>query len=317
MAFLKFIAKSIDDVEIELEGVLSYEISRDIDAPCDALRLTFKSNANVPELTDIKAFNSNELVFNGIIDTQRASKNQNGVEHFIYARSTASVLIDNEAEPRSYCSPTSTSLFHINAEEFGFVNKLPAILSEHNYLVNKGVSRFGAINNFVYGITGKNISVNPQNEIILQESVGEIDFNKLSVISEKRIINRGNLLSQIDYKIDGDIKYSHHIKSRFLEQRGINTSKKINLSSLPSWQKEYSPRVSLSSALMEYYKAEITVDGFVECRLYDKASGNSNLGSLGECFVTSVSNILDSKGERTKFVLSKKYDLEEITYVAE
>lgn len=316
MAKLSFVATTILGDEIELENVMSYELNRDADAACDGLRLTISNDEMTQELTKIKAFLGGKLVFNGNIDCQRDSTN-NGIECFIYARSTASVLLDNEAEPTSYFSPSVSSLFYANASGFGFKSKLPELTSEHSYLVNKGVSCYGAINNFVRGLTGKSIVVNPENELLIPNGVGAINVSSLGIISEKRIINRGDLLSRIDYKINGDNRYCHHIKSAFLEQRGISSTKKINLSSLPRWQKEFNASTELTKAASTYYKAEIVADGCIMPQLYDKAVGKSKLQAYNDYYVTSVCVILDSKGERTRITLCKNIDLEAISYVAE
>lgn len=317
MAKLKFIGKALDGRELELGDVLSYELSRDIDAACDGLRLRLKNDKLFDELVSIKAYRKDALIFNGFVDVQRNSVDASGGEVFIYARSSACVLLDNEAEPRSYYCPTAKALVDNNASNFGFVDKLPSLLSKHNYLVNKGVSCFGAINNFVYGMCGKSIVVNPMNEIILPDGSDEVNFNNIEIISEKRAINRGSLVSRIDYKIDGDFKYSHHIKSNFFEKRGITASKKINLTSLPLWQRENTARSMLSSSASEYYTLEITAVGFLNSQLYDRATGSSLLQSLDGYYVTSVCNIFDNKGERTRLTLSKEIELEDITYVAE
>lgn len=317
MASLKFFAIAIDDSEKELTNIISYELSRDIDAACDGLRLRMFSEKPLDELVKIKAYSESELVFNGLVDVQRDSVSSNGGEVFIYARSSACVLLDNEAFPRNYHYPTALALFHSNAERFGFINKLPAFSSKYDYLVNKGVSCFGAINNFVNGICSKSIVVSPMNEIILPSGDGKLDFNTLEIISERRAINRGSLVSRIDYKADGDIDYSHHIKSRFFEKRGINSSRKINLSNLPLWQREFTAKTSLLSSAKDYYNFEIIVDGCVNPQLYDRATGRSLLQALDGYYITSVCIIYDEKGERTRIELAKEIELEDITYVVE
>lgn len=317
MALLKFIAMDINSVEVRIDEVISYELSRDSDAACDGLRLSFATQGPINELKTIKAFNGDELIFNGIVDSQTDSVSSNGMDCFIYARSTASILLDNEAEPMSYYCPSTESLFIKNVRDFGFKNKLPLHSIELNYLVGKGVSCYGAINNFVKGITGRNIVVNPNDELILPLGEGEIDFNKLEIISEKRTVSRGKLLSQIDYKIDGDLKYSHHIKSRFLEKNGIVASKKINLTTLPVWQREGVAKNTIMTNAEDYYKIEAVVSGCVSPQLYDSAVGKTNFGELDGYYVTGVCIILDNKGERTRLSLCKRIELEEINYVVE
>lgn len=317
MAKLSFVAVSIDNEERRLETISSYEFSRNLDAPCDGLRITVSDKLPFDEIKGIKAYCDDELIFNGFVDTQRETANDSTYSCFIYARSSACVLLDNEAEPRSYSYPTAYAIFQSNIADFGFEYGLPELSNENSYLVNKGVSCFGALNNFVYGMTGKSIIVTPNNKIMLAERSGVFDFSRFNILSEKRIINRGELLSRVDYKIEGDSKYSRHTKSSFLENRDINTSKKINLSNLPLWQRENNARTVLSEAMAGYQQYEIVVDGCAIPELSCSVKGNALLDSLESYYVSSICVSLNDKGEQTKITLCKRLELEDITYVAE
>lgn len=314
---LDFVASSVDNEEKSLSCIVAYELSKDFDAACDGLRINLADKAPFDEIKGIKAYNNGKLVFNGYVDAQRESVTNGTYQCFIYARSSASILLDNEAEPRSYICPTALALFRNNAKDFGFKLGLPTLSSDNSYLVNKGVSCFGAINSFVYGITGKNIFVTPENEIVLSSDGAVINFDDLTILSEKRMINRGGLISQVDYKIDGDNKYLRHTKSRFLEAKGIKASKKINLSNYPLWQRENIAKAEIQNSAEGYNQFEITVLGSVTPQLYSKAVGKSSLGELDGFYVSNVCTSLNKNGEQTKITLSKTYDLEEISYVAE
>lgn len=317
MAILRFTAVDIDNREIDISSASSYELSREADAACDALRLCFTADKPTSELKSIRAFLDDELIFNGFVDSQVDSVSQKGFECSIYARSSASILLDNEAEPRGYSCPSTTALFIKNIGDFGFKNRLPILSTEHGYVVGKGVSCYGAINNFVRGMTGRSIAVTPDNELIVPSGDDVFRIDGLDIIGEKRTVARGRLLAEVDYKIDGDMKYSHHMKSRFLESRGISSSAKINLTTLPVWQREGTARNKIYSSAQEYYKIEITALGCVAPRLYDRASGASSLGDMDGYYVTGLCISLDSRGERTKITLCRELELEEISYVAE
>ena len=317
MAELSFAAYTTDNSKIEIANVLSYELSRDIDAPCDSLRLHFISDGTLDEIVKIEAYQNEKLVFNGYADTQRETIDEKGHSCFVYARSSACILLDNEAVPRSYSCPTSQALFINNAKDFGFTSRLPMYYLALNYIVGKGTSCYGAINNFIKGITGRSIIINAENELVLPEGEGSISLDDYEIISSKKSINRGGLISKADYKIEGDLGYSHHIKSRFLEKKGVQSSKMINLSSLPVWQREYVAKNVLSTSCLSYYKLDFVLSGCVPAELYSNAIGKTGFGELESYYVTGVCIILDSKGERTKLSLCKRLDLEEITYVAE
>lgn len=48
------------------------------------------------------------------------------------------------------------------------------------------------------------------------------------IISEKRFINRGDLLLGIDYKLTGDENYAHHRVSELMKRTGV-TSKVMKI----------------------------------------------------------------------------------------
>lgn len=315
---LKFIATDIDNNTILIDSISEYELCKDADAPCDSLRLCFLHPESLNELKQIKAFLNDEIVFNGFVDTQREQIDKNGAECFIYARSSACLLVDNEATPCRYSKPSALTLFTKNARELGFLCKLPELICNADYQVDKGTSCFGAINNFIKGLTGKSMTVNAKNELVLASGDDTLLLNDYAILSEKRIINRGRLISSADYKINSVDGYSHHIKSQFLEKRGVFCSRKINLSALPLWQRELKAQSIINDACSSYYTIEVNADGFVSANPYDKAVGTLNtIKSLEGYYVSSVCAKLNSLGETTRITLIKQFDLEEITYVDE
>lgn len=58
------------------------------------------------------------------------------------------------------------------------------------------------------------------------------------IISEKRFINRGDLLLGIDYKLTGDENYAHHRVSELMKRTGVTSKVMKNLSSLTPLQRE-------------------------------------------------------------------------------
>jgi prophage tail gpP-like protein len=68
-----------------------------------------------------EAYNGDKKIFNGFVDRQVASVSGEEKSVFIYARSSAAVLVDNEALPSQYHRPSARQLWFHNAREFGFV----------------------------------------------------------------------------------------------------------------------------------------------------------------------------------------------------
>lgn len=317
MAMLRFIIYDLDEASVEVKSVISFELSKDISAACDGLRLTFYLPYLSGEINRIEIFDGDKKIFNGYCDTQRESISSDGMECFIYARSSACILVDNEALPFTYNCPSARTLFLKNAKDFGFEYALPEIYCDSSYQVSKGSSCFAAINNFVYGITGQNMMINVNNELVLPDSNNNINLDNFDIISEKRIINRGNAVTAVDYKAYNENEYAHHIKSRFFDSKKINRTVKLNISSLPEWQRDYTLVNTLKSAASSYDTMELLLDGCKNIPLYCNIKYTSRLlGVIEDYYISSVCIISDKKGERTRLTLSKNIDLKEITYVA-
>lgn len=315
MAKLSFTAKMIDSSSVEPSEIIAFELNRDIDAACDGLRLSFLHDAPLGEIDSIMAYENDELIFNGYVDVQRQSVGENGFECFVFARSSACRLVDNEASPCTYSYPTAQVLFIKNAEIFGFKSALPTLFTRSNYAVKKGTSCFGAINDFVYALAGRGIVVTPHNEVIIPSGEGRINLDDFRIVSERRCINRGELISQVDYKIDGDNDYSRHAKSVFLEERGICRSKKINLQAYPQWQRENVAVGTIKEKCPSYRTVELVLDGCHSFNLYDRVCGKTRLGDFDGYYVTGACTSFNSRGESTRLLLCGDFDLEATTYV--
>ncbi len=315
---LSFVLYNLNEEKIIPHNIMSYELSRDTDAPCDGLRITFACDSPLDEIYRVEVLNNDEVIFNGYADTQREQMNDEGGTAFIYARSSACVLVDNEAEPRSYYKPSLLSLFEIYAKELGFESELEDISCSADYLITKGTSCYDAINNFAVGVLGKNIMVDVNNKLVIPDDELSSAVNPKDVISEKKIINRGSAVSVVDYKINSDLEYNYHLKSRFMERQKINRKRKINISALPLWQQELTLKNIMNRACDSYNCIEIVLEGSHMIPLFSRIQYDSRYqGVTGDYYLSSCKIIFDSNGERTKLVLSKKTDAEVITYVAE
>lgn len=305
----------INDNALAVDKVLSMELSRDLDAVCDGLRVTVFSDTTFDELCGLKLFFDDNLVFNGYVDTQRESINENGYTCFIYARSSACLLTDSTSEPNNYYLPSVNALFCKNVEGMGFKNGLKNLCSNGYYQVDSGVSRYGAINNFVYALTGKSIMVTPLNELVLIEQDEELDLSGYPVISQKRVINRAQAVSEIKFKAYDDTNYKHHLVSKLMQKKSITNSIVKNVSRLPAWQKQRLVQNAMEKANESYYCFELVLDGFVDATLLNTVRLDTALSKNEVWCVRSIIHTLSQKGCQTKLLLYKKLDLEEFTYV--
>lgn len=303
---------------VSVHQIISYEIISETAAVCDGLRLHFVYQKNINEICVVKAYSGGKLIFNGFCDKQKTVLGKSGGSCFIYARSSAALLVDNEAIPCQYSNPSARQLWFTNAKDFGFKCCLPEICSEHSYLVPKGTSCYGAINNYVSAACKAPVYATPENELKIYEESSTVknlaDYNLLSL---SYVINRSALISDIDYKINSSDNYSYHFKSVLAEKMGIKRRRLYNLSSVPLWQREITAEKKINSALEDYYCVSAELAGDCDFCLYDKVYADPNMFSGSEAFY--VSEIVKSKnqnGEKTAVVLKKKINGELINYVA-
>jgi len=309
-----FILKDINDKQYIIDTAVSYELISEAGAACSGLRLYFDSDEHIGEINAVLAKNdSGTLVFNGFCDLQRESIKENTSAYFIYARSTAALLVDNEASPFEYKNPTAKQLFAVNAEGFGFRCALPDIYTENSYVVSKGTSCFGAVNDFVFMMTGVPVYIDESNTLkaySISESVKRL--SDYDVISQSFIINRCDVISRVDYKINASENYKYHYAAALAEKNNIIRSRKINLSGLPLLQRENAAKKLISASVDNYYSMKVQLAGDCDFRLYDRVETEK-----GEFIVCEIINSKSEKGGETALVLKKKTDGGLINYVAE
>lgn len=315
MAGIRVELYDIDNRCMAPDKLISMELSKDIDAACDGLRLNFYAQAVLPEIDRVLLYNDNELIFNGYADTQRETVDSGGSSCFIYARSSASLLTDSAAEPATYCMPSVNALFCKNAMQFGFINRLENLCSESNYQVGSGVSCYGAINNFVYALTGKGIIVTPNNELVIAEPREEADISQSRIISQKRLINRGQAIGRISYKKSTDTDYKYRLVSRLMQSKGIKNSVMKNVSGSTFTDKERIVLNAMEKANEGYYCFEAVLDGFVCLSLLNTVRIPTELAGNEPWKIRSIAYTLDRNGFKTKLLLFKQIDLKEIVYV--
>lgn len=314
---MNFMLSEYKGKSYEISDVISYELTSEIGAACDGLRLKFRTNSPPGEIYGVKAYDDGKLIFSGFCDMKQAVTDKSGTEYFIYARSSASLLVDNEAKPCQYTYPSARQLWFSNARELGFECALPDISSKNNYLVSKGTSCYGAINDFVFAVYGSSVYVTPENVLKVFENGERIKrLSDYRISSAASIINRSSPLSEIVYKINSTDNYIYHFKSAFSEKQGIKRKRLLNLSSLPVWQRETTAVKKINDALSDYCSLRAVICGKCDLQLNDRVYADAENGYGNEEFY--VNEIIKSKnknGETTTVILKKKINGELINYV--
>lgn len=309
---------TIDDEEYIIENLIELNFTQTVGVACDCFSAVFKSETPIGEIVTVKVCENDILLFNGYCDNQKISEGKNGFEIYFYARSTASLLVDNEAQPFTYNKPTANQLCFTFAKPLGFECKLPKIKSDNKYEVTKGTSCFGAVSQFVSLTNGGEIYVTPQNSIMLYEKSVDIKpLNSYRILSAAEIINRSEPLSEILFKrTSSSAGYNLHTKAPITEELKFNERKQyVNLTSLPQWQREYAVYERLKSSFESYKTLEVTVAGYVSDKLYQRFSYSSKISDFEDYILVEKKYTSDEKGKLTRLTLKKEMDLKEITYV--
>ncbi len=316
---MRFCLYEIDEKMHAPKNIAYYEITSEVGAACDGLRLSFYDENIFGEINRVEVYDDDELIFNGFCDVQKITANKEKFKYFIYARSSASLLVDNEAYPCQYSCPSATSLCFKNAQSFGFSCELPEIYSKNNYLVSKGTSCYGAINNFVFAVYGTNIYITPNNVIkAFEESENIKHLSNYNINSYSYTINRSEPISDIDYKINSSDNYVYHFKSEFVEKKGIKRKRLLNLSSIPAWQRETTVTKRINDSILDYYSAEVVIYGKCDLKLYDRVIFDLKDFTLDKEFIVyEIVKSKDKNGEKVTVVLKKKEKGELVNYVAQ
>lgn len=304
----------------EIDSIISYSWSADIGAACDGLRLYFLNNDFDYE-TDayrIRVYDGTDCVFFGYIDTEKNTFETDGVVCFIYARSSACLLVDNEAKPVTLVSPTSTQLFETFAKDFGFSNGLEEASRDSSYMIQKGTSCFGAVNDFMSDINGVGVYVDSSNTLRTYKSGNELRIPDEIILSSSVITERGEPVSELFYKIESGEPYRHCLSSDYLGGENMTRRRYFNASSYPAGQREKVLRQKLYSLSEGYRQLQLNVQGAVTAPLYSYFVSGQGQDKRFNGYVLFQRVIEGSeKGETTKLVFRKEIDLQEVMYVAE
>lgn len=151
--------------------LLSYRWSGDVTAGCDGLRLHFLWDGDLPEVYRVRGFAPDgACCFFGYADQQKLTVTPGQRRGFVYARSSACLLLDNEALPISLNAPNVDQMVHHYAAPFGFTAALPAGTAPGQYTVEKGTSCFGALQGFMQVLGAKGIFADPENRLCVYGS---------------------------------------------------------------------------------------------------------------------------------------------------
>ncbi len=308
---------TVNGKKITIDKFTELCFTQTVGVACDSLWATLVYDSSMDEIHNVKLYINYKLVFNGLCDCQKNRYTAKGFEIYFYARSTACILVDNEAEPYTYQCPSAKQLCYSLAEGMGFSNSLPNISSTDPYEISKGTSRYGAVSQFVSLLTGESIHITPKNDIQLMSKSTDIkSLNDYKILSLTEIINRSEPLSQIQFKQSASQEqYNLHTKAVLCDSLKINRTKFINLNSLPHWQRDNTVRLQLKNAFEDYKILEVNISGYTDAPLLQRFNCKSKHKDYNDYLLTERKLICSKNGTSTRLTLKKEMDIKEITYV--
>lgn len=147
------------------------ELKREENVPADLLKLRFPLSVPWPELARICAYREDRLIFSGVVDEQNTRLAENGLQTELVCRSTAALLLDNEAEPAMLENPSWRVMVRRYAEPLGFTaagGEAPAI--KGSFAVLKGESCWAALARYAERFLGGRLGVAEENRLVYQKT---------------------------------------------------------------------------------------------------------------------------------------------------
>ena len=211
--------------------LLSYRWSGDVTAGCDGLRLHFLWDGDLPEVYRVRGFAPDgACCFFGYADQQKLTVTPGQRRGFVYARSSACLLLDNEALPISLNAPNVDQMVHHYAAPFGFTAALPAGTAPGQYTVEKGTSCFGALQGFMQVLGAKGVFADPENRLCVYGSEVPVTLPGDQITSITAVTERGEAPGIYAYKIASAEPYCRRLEAGYFADKKISRIRRSSAS---------------------------------------------------------------------------------------
>ena len=310
---LSFYLTDREGRERPLDSVLTAVLDGDIGVPADSLTVTCPFDGGVRENADrIRACDGERVVFDGQLDTVTTEKRAEGIILKLSARSAVAGLLDGEAEPVTYSSPSDRLIALRHLAPFGIraVNQSDAACREPLQIV-KGMSHWQVLQAYCrnrYGceprVTGDGrafLRGEPEEgEVLFADTGGGVRYYALR---ESR--RRHCLLSEIRLKYEQSGAYGGVIKNTDPEAALMNRVRYVNAAA------DKTTVVTAEKMLANSNRGSLSLllrcGGCHTDALGRRASvEDSLLGSFRGLLVRQVRYAADSRGERSVITLIKE-----------
>lgn len=258
-----------DGKEIALEQVLELELQSDRFTPADSF--VFKM-LNPPDnaITQVKAILSGEIIFRGIVDTQKKIYGKDGIYGEFSCRSLFARLLDNEVKPYLYLNLTADELVRNHGRMYGITgHTFPynAVLPE--VLAGKGESHWEFICKFCRLAYGKTPYINREGELVLNpfsetvnrfgKGTGQIPFLKAEITEDRyRMISKLYLKTGSGTDSGG---YQRTITNKIASDLGVVRERYYHPGE--EWRQDLlqSGRNRIRERQLDYFEISLTIPG--------------------------------------------------------
>ncbi len=293
-----------------LSHPVSLTLSRDLYTPADILTAVLPFSVE-EEVAFVTVHYQDEEIFRGIADEQIVLSGEN-VKTKLVCRSTAALLLDNEACPQSFTDASAGLVFSRYAAPYGFTLEGESETTlKGEFRVQKGVSCYKVLEDFaaaVYGtipyVSGSKVSMKGAvcvGEAVLSNIGDGIPFTSLEY---NRL--RCKLISRVRVKLEQGGEYSAVVKDEEAIRRGIERERYINATELSSKTLSDADRL-ISASRSKGETVTVNVPFCMTDVLGKSASVRDKwLGNLTGFCVTGIRYSLTQDSENTRLILTRK-----------
>lgn len=298
--------------------LLSYRWSGDVTAGCDGLRLHFLWDGDLPEVYRVRGFAPDgACCFFGYADQQKLTVTPGQRRGFVYARSSACLLLDNEALPISLNAPNVDQMVHHYAAPFGFTAALPAGTAPGQYTVEKGTSCFGALQGFMQVLGAKGVFADPENRLCVYGSEAPVTLPGDQITSITAVTERGEAPGVYAYKIASAEPYCRRLEAGYFADKKISRRRYVNVAAYPPEQRQQVLLRKLEQAAARYRRLEVVLTGAHRLPLYAPVVPKDGVPDSAGFRIFQWEITGTARQVQTRLVLCCQPKLEAMYYVAE
>ena len=255
--------------------------------------------------------------FFGYADQQKLTVTPGQRRGFVYARSSACLLLDNEALPISLNAPNVDQMVHHYAAPFGFTAALPAGTAPGQYTVEKGTSCFGALQGFMQVLGAKGVFADPENRLCVYGSEAPVTLPGDQITSITAVTERGEAPGIYAYKIASAEPYCRRLEAGYFADKKISRRRYVNVAAYPPEQRQQVLLRKLEQAAARYRRLEVVFTGAHRLPLYAPVVPKDGVPDSAGFRIFQREITGTARQVQTRLVLCCQPKLEAMYYVAE